>query len=260
MHYIQHTETIDFNLDKAYRGALFAWPVLLNPTMLTSRSWSLRQLGFDGLGETLMENHFMSHHGQAMTFLASAVDASFVSSARADELAVLRMLVSLQNSLPSVDLAHELFRINEFDVRGGGLLFIVGAIYRKATDPRPLFMPDPEEFLVSKERLEMEVALVDGGPHYRHQILPALPLSQAIAEGLRMGVQCWSSTFDAQLRCEFDLEVNGDTTFALNAEEGQAVHLRFGKDVVSTQDMALIQEALVRCSTSSVLNQSLYMH
>jgi hypothetical protein len=260
MQFTTHPEIHEFRLDTGYRGALFAWPVLMNPSRVAIRNWSLDQLGFDRLGESLTDNRFMTHQGQGMTFLASAVDASFVSSARADESSVLRMLVSLQKSLPSVELARELFRINHFDVAGGGLVFIIGAIYRKASDPRPLFIPDAEEFLVSKERLSMETALGNGEPHSRHQILPAFPLSKAIAEGLRMGVQCWGGMHDEPLRCEFDLEPTGGVTFALSTEDRKAVYLRLGHDVISAQDMTVIQDAFLRCSANSAIHQSAYKH
>lgn len=260
MKFIVHPETHPFSIDAAYRGAMFAWPVLLNPTRVATPGWSLRQLGVNELGQCLSDSRAMSHAGQQVTFLASAVDASFVSNARANEVDVIRMLVSLQQSLPSVCLPHDIFRINPFDVGGGGLVFIIGAIYRKANDDRELFLPEPDEFLVSKERLSMEIALSNGDPHYRHQMLPAFPLSQAVAEGLRMGVQCWSSMYEEPLRCEFDLESNGDTTFALSVDEGRAVYLRIGQDALSTTDMSRIQDAFVHSSMSSSMHQSAYTH
>lgn len=260
MQFIQHPETQEFRLDTAYRGAMFAWPVLLNPTRVATRDWSLNQLGIDELGQCLTDNRFMSHDGQEVTFLASAVDASFVSSARANEVDVMRMLVSLQHSLPSVYLPHDIFRINHFDVGGGGLVFIVGVIYRKPRDNRALFLPDADEFLVSKERLSMEIALSNGDQHYRHQILPAFPLSQAVAEGLRMGVRCWSSMYEEPLKCEFDLERNGDMTFALSVEEGNAVYLRIGQGAISTGDMTRIQDAFIHSSMTSSSQLSAYKH
>jgi hypothetical protein len=280
MKFHSHPEVQDFQLDTAYRGALFAWPVLLNANRISTRNWSLQELGIDELGSCLSKNQFMSNEAQRLTFLSSAVDASFVSNARSQEVSVLRMLVSLQNQLPSVQIATDLFRINEFDVAGGGLVFIVGVIFRKASDPRPLSLPDPDQFLVSQERLEMEVALSKGEEHYRHQILPAFPLSRAVAEGLRMGVQCWSGMYEEPMRCDFDLDHEGNFTFALSvdaedeagdeakpmdfaaedAADAKAIYLRFGHDVVSQQDMNSIQEAFVRCASNSHLNQSAYKH
>lgn len=260
MQFTTHPEIHNFQLDEAYRGAMFAWPVLINGTRISNRGWSLEQLGIHELGGYLSSNRFLCHEGQGLTFLASAVDASFVSNARSNEVDVMRMLVSLQNRLPMTNLSSEIFKISPFDVAGGGLVFIIGTVYRKARDPRSLFLPDTDEFLVSKERLAMEVALSNGDPHYRHQILPAFPISKAIAEGLRTGVQCWSGMFAEPMSCEFDLDGTGDVTFALSIEETKAVSLRFGQDVMSTEDMARIQAAFVKCSISSSLAQSNYKH
>jgi hypothetical protein len=260
MQFNTHPEIHEFKLDTLYRGAMFAWPVLINGSLVSTRGWSLDQLGILEMGSYLNTNRFLCHEAQGVTFLASAVDASFVSSARSNEVDVMRMLVSLQNSFPLTNLSSEIFRISPFDVAGGGLVFIVGSVYRKAKDLRQLFLPDPDEFLVSKERLAMEVALSNGDLHYRHQILPAFPISKAVAEGLRSGVQCWSGMFAEPMRCEFDLESTGDVTFALRIEETRAVYLRFGQDVMCTEDMSRIQEVFVRCSASSAIGQSHFKH
>lgn len=239
---------------------MFAWPVLLSPTLVSQRGWSLDKLGVQELGDVLTEDRFLCHEGQSLTFLANAVDASFVSSARAKEVDVMRMLVSLQNSLPLAGLTDDIFNFNPFDHHGGGLVFILGTIYRKARDKRALSLPDPNEFLLSKERLAMEVALSNGVPHYRHQILPAFPLSQAVAQGLRSGVQCWSGWFDEPTRCEFDLEGNGDVTMALSIENTKVVYVRFGQDAVSTEAMSGIQDAFTRSAAHSNISPGLYKH
>lgn len=260
MQFVEHPQSHLFQLNANYRGAMFAWPVLLNPSLVSQRGWSLDKLGVQELGDVLTDDQFLCHEGQGLTFLANVVDASFVSSARAKEVDVMRMLVSLQNSLSLASFADDFFNFTPFDHKGGGLVFILGTIYRKARDKRALFLPDPDEFLLSKERLAMEVALSNGVPHYRHQMLPAFPLSEAVAQGLRSGVQCWSGWFEEPARCEFDLENNGDVTLALSIEDTKVVYVRFGQDAVSTEEMSGIQDAFVRSAAHSNISPGLYKH
>ncbi len=65
-------------------------PLLLSPDLFTRKGWSINKLNYDALGKIFHESGIMSHKGQDVTFLARAVDASFVSNVRREEFNVIK--------------------------------------------------------------------------------------------------------------------------------------------------------------------------
>jgi hypothetical protein len=261
MQFVQHPDTINFTLDRQYKGALFAMPLLLSPDLFTRVGWSIEKLDYHALANVFHESGVLSNQGQDTTFLARAVDASFVSSARREEQNVLQTLVSLHRSLPSIELAEELFRLNCFDFGGGGLVFLLGAVYRRASDPAPLYLPESAEFLTSRERLSMETSLSGAeNLHYRHQLLPPVPLSHAIADGLRVGVRTWSALIEQPVSCDFGLLPSGDVTFEVKNEDSNLIYLRMAQDALSEQDRHQIFHSFVTGTSIAGAAQGHYTH
>lgn len=247
MQFTQHPDIINFSLDRKYKGALFAMPLLLSPDLFTRKGWSLDKLDYEALGAIFHESGVMSNKGQDVTFLARAVDASFVSNARREEFNILRTLVSLHRSLPTIELAEEIFRLNCFDYAGGGLVFVLGAVYRRASDASPLYLPESSDFLTSHHRLSMETSLSGAeNLHYRHQLLPPVPLSNAIAAGLSVGVRNWGALLEQPASCDFGLLPSGDVTFEVKNEDSNLIYLRMAQDALTEQDRNHIFHTFVR--------------
>jgi hypothetical protein len=142
------------------------------------------------------------------------------------------------------------------------LVFLLGAVYRRAADPAPIFLTDAADFLTSRHRLDMEVALSggEGHLHYRHQLLPPFALSQAIAEGLGVGVRCWSALINEPVSCDFGLLASGDITFELKREESPLVSVRMAQDALTEQDRNHLYGSFVRGASLAGENRSFYQH
>lgn len=251
MRFIQHPEITPFNLGSAFKGGLFAIPVLLHPQLLKPGIEPLAALDYEAVGRVLHKSGILSHKSQDVTFLARAVDARFVSSARGDiEQPVLKTLVSMHRSLPTGDGA-ELFRIGGFDPAGGGLVFLIGAVYRQVVDPLPVFLPEENDFLLSRTRFELEVAIGGGGSSlYRHQVLPPFTLSRAIGQGVSAAVRCWAGMQEEPMTCNYDLDAAGDVTLQLSHSKDLAVSLRFGHDAMTADDLELIHGQVIRSASA----------
>lgn len=258
MHYLIHPEIEHIELLDNYRGGIFAMPVLLHPQGVRNSAVGghesmgvdpLRRLDYEAVGTVLHKSGLLSKDGQNATFLAHAVDASFVSSSRGEaQGGLMKALVTLHQSLPSTDDLLKLFRISGFDPNGGGLVFIFGLVYRHAADLRPIYLPDPNEFLFSRERLDIEIALSGNQPGmYRHQVLAPYPLSTAIAQGVATAVSCHTGMTDQLLSCSIGFTQHGDMKMELLDDEGAAaVSLNFARDALSTSDINLIHERALR--------------
>lgn len=258
MHYLTHPEIEHIDLLNNYRGGIFAMPVLLNPQSLRAYGGSghdvvggdpLRRLDYEAVGTVLHKSGLLSKDGQNATFLAHAVDASFVSSSRGEAQAgLMKALVTLHQSLPSTDDLLKLFRISGFDPNGGGLVFIFGLVYRHAADLRPIYLPEPNEFLLSRERLEIELALCGNqSGMYRPQVLAPYPLSTAIAQGVASAVSCYTGMTDQLLSCSIGFTQHGDMKMELLDDDGAAaVSVNFARDALSPADISLIQERAMR--------------
>lgn len=236
-------------------------PLLLSPDLFTRKGWSVNKLNYDAPGKIFHESGIMSHKGQDVTFLARAVDASFVSNVRREEFNVIKTLVSLHRSLPSIEVAEDLFRLNGFDFSGGGLVFLLGAVYRRASDPSPLYLPDSADFLTSYYRQSMETSLSgEENIHYRHQLMQPVPLSIAIAEGLRMGVRNWGALIEQPASCDFGLLPSGDITFEVHGEDSNLIYLRMAQDALTEDDRNHIFHSFVRGTAIAESGQSSYRH
>jgi hypothetical protein len=262
MHFLNHPETTHFDLGSTFKGGLFAMPVLLHPQLLTPGVDPLADLNYEAVGQVLHSTGVLSHKRQDVTFLARAVDARFISSARGDmQKSVLKTLVAMHRSLPAYQDGMELFRLGGFDPSGGGLVFLIGAVYRQVIDPLPVCLPDPGEFLISRARFEIEVALGGGGcSFYRHQVLAPFTLSKAIGEGVTSAVRCWSGMYEEPLSCNFDLTPVGDVTMQLSDGEDLAVSLRFGHDAMTADDLALIQSQVIRSAGTGTSGPRYLLH
>lgn len=270
MHYLTHPEIEHIDLLNNYRGGIFAMPVLLNPQSVKTYGENghdvvggdpLRRLDYEAVGAVLHKSGLLSKDGQNATFLAHAVDASFVSSSRGEAQAgLMKALVTLHQSLPSTDDLLKLFRISGFDPNGGGLVFIFGLVYRHAADLRPIYLPEPNEFLFSRERLEIELAL--GGNQsgmYRPQVLAPYPLSTAIAQGVASAVSCYTGMTDQLLSCSIGFTQHGDMKMELLDDEGAAaVSVNFACDALSPADISLIQERAMRSAAIGAMTAPNY--
>lgn len=236
-------------------------PVLLHPQLLVPGVEPLAALNYEAVGQVLHSTRVLSHERQDVTFLARAVDASFISSVRGDmQNAVLKTLVAMHRSLPVQQGGHEVFRLSGFDPTGGGLVFLIGAVYRQVIDPLPVCLPEPGEFLLSRARLEIEVALGGGeSSFYRHQVLAPFTLSRAIGEGVTSVVRCWSGMNEEPLSCNFDLSPRGEVTMQLSSGEDLAVSLRFGHDCMTATDLQLIQSQVIRSAATGGAAASRYL-
>lgn len=262
MHFHNHPEISTIKLESTFKGGLFAFPVLLHPQLLKPGTDPLANLDYEAVGRVLHATGVLSHKEQDVTFLARAVDARFISAARGEmRHSVLKALVSMHRSLPAAVEARELFRIGGFDPAGGGLVFLIGAVYRRLVDPQPVVLPDENDFLLSRARFELEVAL--GGSDsrlYRHQVLPPFTLAKAIANGVSATVRCVSGMYEEPMSCNFDLDVTGDVTLQLSGREDLAVHLSFGHDAMTAADLELIHGQVINCGALTNGNFSAYLH
>lgn len=262
MHFLNHPDVSTINLESTFKGGLFAIPVLLHPQLLKAGTDPLASLDYEAVGRVLQSTGILSHREQDVTFLARAVDARFISSARGEmRHSVLRALVGMHRSLPASVDGQELFRIGGFDPAGGGLVFLIGAAYRQIIDPLPVYLPDENDFLLSRARFELEVAL--GGSDnslYRHQVLPPFTLSKAIAKGVGAAVRCVSAMYEEPLSCNFDLDVTGDVTMQISRGEDLAVYLRFGHDAMTADDLELIHGQVIKSASLPNASFSAYLH
>ena len=262
MNFHNHPETSTIKLESTFKGGLFALPVLLHPQLLKPGTDPLANLDYEAVGRVLHATGVLSHKDQDVTFLARAVDARFISAARGEmRHSVLKALVSMHRSLPAAVEAQELFRIGGFDPAGGGLVFLIGAVYRRLVDHLPVFVPDENDFLLSRARFELEVAL--GGSDsslYRHQVLPPSTLTKAIAEGVRATVRCVAGMYEEPMRCNFDLDATGDVSLQLSRGEDLAVHVSFGHDAMTAEDLELIHRQVVNSGSLTNCSFSAYLH
>lgn len=248
-------------------------PVLLNPQGLRAYGGDghdvmggdpLRRLDYEAVGTVLHKSGLLSKDGQNATFLAHAVDASFVSSSRGEaQPGLMKALVTLHQSLPSSDDILKHFRISGFDPHGGGLVFIFGLVYRHASDLRPIYLPEPNEFLFSRERLDIEVALCGSQPGmFRHQVLAPYPLSTAIAQGVASAVSCHTGMTDQLLSCNIGFTQHGDMKMELLDDEGTAaVSVNFSRDALSSADISHIhQQALRSAAMGAAATPNYFRH
>lgn len=262
MRFINHPETSNFSLGSTFKGGLFAIPILLHPQLIKPGLDPLCGLDCEAVGRVLQETKVLSHKQQDVTFLSRPVDARFVCGARGvASKSVMKTLVSLHRSMPEYANPEDLFHISGFDPSGGGLVFLIGAVYRQIIDPHTVTLPCHDDFLSSRARFAMEIALSGAGAGmFRHQVLAPMTLSKAIAEGVSAAVRCWNGLFDGPMSCEFDLNVKGDVTMKLNHGDEAAVALRFGHDAITERDLQLIQQEVTRSASSRGNNSANYLH
>lgn len=262
MKFTEHPETLEVELGQSYRGGLFAMPVLLHPQLLASSGDPLATVDTEAIGKALQLTGVISNEGQDATFLSRVVDASFVCSSRGEmQKPMMKALIAMHRSLPSWKKHAEIFKLSGYDHASGGLVFLLGVVYRRSTDPRPVFLPDPQSFLFSQERFALERALGGAVPSmYRHQILAPFTLSKAIGEGLSAAVECWSGMHEEQLHCEFDLTSDGDVTMALRDSQATAVSLKFENDAISPEDLAMIQNRVASTAAFTAPITSYFRH
>lgn len=262
MRYFKHPETSLFSLKPTYRGGLFAIPVLLHPQLLNPGGAPLAGLDHQALRSVLSETKVLSPEDQGLTLLPHVVDAHLVCRARGDKRqSLLKTLVSLHQSMPEFSNPEDLSGIRGFNPAGGGLVFLIGAVYRRIIDPLPVTLPYPDDFLASRARFDMEHALGGGKPGLlRHQIFaPVLP-STAIAYGLSEAMQRWSGLFDGPAGCEFDLDAQGDVTMQLKLGDDSSVALRFGHDNTTEKDLQLIQGKMIPNASRLECGPGYYRH
>ena len=175
-----------------FRGGLFAMPLLLNPGLVKPNTDPLNDLNYVAAGAVLNSSGIVSHNRQNVAFLARAVDARFIAGARGDnQKNVLKTIVAMHQSKTSKTACTDLLNVGGFDPAGGGLAFLIGAVYRSFDNPEDVVLPDQNDFLLSRARMELEVALSGpGSTHYRHQILAPVDLALAIGVGVRAAMNC----------------------------------------------------------------------
>lgn len=262
MRYFKHPETSLFSLKPTYRGRLFAIPILLHPQLLNAGVNPLAGLDYQALGQVMSETKVLSPEDQGLTLLSRVVDAHFVCRARGDKRkSLLKTLVSLHQSMPEFSNPEDLGGIRGFNPAGGGLVFLIGAVYRRIIDPLPVTLPYPDDFLASRARFDMELALGGGKPGlFRHQIYaPVLP-STAITYGLSEAMQRWNGLFDGPGSCEFDLNAQGDVTMQLKLGDDSRVALRFGHDATTETDLQVIQGKMIPNASRLGCGPGYYRH
>ncbi len=224
-------------------------PVILNPHLIEPETDALAVLDYAAAGGVLSTSGVVSHNKQDVAFLARAVDTRFIATARGEEQKrVLKTIVAMHRGLTGTTKGTDLLSVGGFDPANGGLAFLIGAVYRAEDDPEEVVLPDSHDFLMSRARLDLEVAL--GGhrsTHYRHQVLAPVNLGCAIGYGVSAAMSCWTASIEKPMRCNFNLTVEGDVTMELAHGEEVAVSLKLGQDEMTGHDLNSFQAAMLRC-------------